>query len=108
MKYLTIGEKQRPIYYGWGGLELFEELTGVNALKFEELQSINMKQTRLLVYAGFVNGAETAGQDVDFDKKDVIKWLNEDLELLEQVMIVLLESMPGVKKKKQAGKKQPN
>lgn len=108
MKYLTINEKQYPIWYGWGGLELFEELTGVNARDFEQLQNINMKQTRLLVYAGLVNGAETAGKEVDFSEEDVKKWLNDDLDVLEDATNALMASMPSVKKKKPIKKQARN
>ena len=93
MKYLTVDKKERPINFGWGALELFEELTGISGYDWSALQKMKMKDSRMLIYSGFVNGAEVTGKEVDFNPDDVKRWLNEDMSLLESVMEIFIHDM---------------
>ena len=87
-------DKYRPVFFGWSAIEKFEEMTDIPFAEMGEALQ-NMKATVLIafIYAGLYGGAKKTKTAIDFDREDVINWLDE-VDNLELVMKSYIDCMP--------------
>lgn len=103
MDYLKVGDKQRPIYFGFLAYKIYEKKTGNNA--FSGFANINAGDFVALAEAGFLAAAEYCNLEIDFTESDVMQWLDaDDKKLVADVLEILAEAEGGKKKPKKASK----
>jgi len=98
MKNIEIGGKVRPVLYDINALAEFNALTNTSLAWIFEMMgnplSMDMNELRALAYSGLKYGAEESNQVVDFELKDVGKWLTSDFDKWQEFMAALAEGMP--------------
>jgi hypothetical protein len=104
MKTIEIGGKQRPVLYDINALAEFNEATKTSLdWIFKMLANpltMDMNQFRWMAYVGLKNGCEETNTPVDFNLKDVGKWLTADFKKWEEFMAALAEGFPGADESK--------
>ena len=97
MKTIKIGGKKRPLDFDYNALCDYEDLVGSNF--FDAIRSIDLRRGRALVYMGLKSGARKDNQNFDYTLEEVGEWLQEeDATIMEEVMIIVTESLPQKKK----------
>ena len=104
MKFIKIGDLDRPISFGWNATCEFEDLTGGAAYK--AILDMDHRKLRALLYVGLRLGAKEEKKDFEYTIEDVGGWLDGiGLELIEEVSILFAKSLPQEKPGKTGAKK---
>lgn len=95
--FIELGGQQRPVRFGYAGLYNYEVTTGRNALadfaKMQDgFQSVSVVHLVDLVYSGLLSGYKSEKRNVDFEKEDIVEWLDSDTIL--EVMKAFAASFP--------------
>jgi hypothetical protein len=106
-KLIKIGEKSRPVFFGFAALRKFEELSGVNMSDIDSvLVNPSIDTIVKFVYAGLYGGARKKIQPFDFELSDIEDWLDDyGFDKLPELMEVYMSCMPQVEAEGQAPKK---
>jgi hypothetical protein len=101
LTHIELGEKQRPILFGWGAATIMEEESGRPFPEFAAAfaqSKYTAKDVVLLAYAGLANGCEYTDTPVDFTVRKVGAWLDaaHDPTLLTRLMELFVKGFPQV------------
>lgn len=97
-QFFKIGNKNRPVRFGYGAIYQYEKKTGQSVLAL--LDEISSGQIRLsaiidLTFAGLINGAKSNNIRVEFDADTVAQWFDEvDQQFIEQLIMFFASSFP--------------
>jgi hypothetical protein len=100
VKTINIGGKERPVYFGWNALAIFEEKTGIGLSDIGDAISAGMTTKVFIdfVYAGLVGGVKKTKSEHDFTSDDVGDWLDDyGVENMGKISEIYMEAMPMVK-----------
>jgi hypothetical protein len=111
MHEIEIGGKHRPINFGIGALVLYCGEKGIPVARMDS--AINMELMTLqdltdLIYCALLAGYRRARLQVDFDKNDLLDWMDDTAAFARAMEAFASSQQPeGLKKKEQlkAGRK---
>ena len=103
MKTIKIDGLDKPIRFNFNALCEFEDITGIPFM--EGIASLDLRGMRALIYVGLKSGAQQDGKPFEYTIDQVGEWLQVDTKLMEEVAIILAESLPQGKPGKTGAKK---
>lgn len=90
--YITIGGQERPIRFGYKAIKAISKKLKLKLGDFQQIMD-SFENIEVLAYYGFINGAESVGQKVDFNLKDIADWLDLDgMGKIQEILTVFGES----------------
>ena len=97
MEYIQVNDQPRPFRFS---LLAIKKLCKITESKLSELAQVldDIENIITMVHIGFEMGAKKEEVKIDFSRKDVEQWLDEDYSILEQAMEIFSNSMSSGKK----------
>ena len=97
MDYIQVDNQPRPFRFS---LLAIKKLCKLTESKLSELGQVldHIENIITMVHIGFEMGAKKEDVKIDFSRKDVEQWLDEDYSILEQSMEIFSNSMSSGKK----------
>ena len=97
MEYIQVNDQPRPFRFS---LLAIKKLCKLTESKLSELAQVldDIENIITMVHIGFEMGAKKEEVKIDFSRKDVEQWLDEDYGILEQAMEIFSNSMSSGKK----------
>ena len=97
MEYIQVNDQPRPFRFS---LLAIKKLCKLTESKLSELALVldDIENIITMVHIGFEMGAKKEKVKIDFSRKDVEQWLDDDYSILEQAMEIFSNSMSSGKK----------
>ena len=97
MEYIQVDNQPRPFRFS---LLAIKKLCKLTESKLSELGQVldDIDNIITMIHIGFEMGAKKEGIKIDFSRKDIEQWLDDDYSILEQAMEIFSNSMSSGKK----------
>lgn len=97
MEYIKVEDQPRPFRFS---IMAMKKLCKITESKLSELATVldDIDNIILMIQIGFEMGAKKEGIAIDFSRKDIEQWLDDDYTILEQAMEIFGNSMSNGKK----------
>lgn len=97
MEYIKVNNQPRPFRFS---IMAMKKLCKMTESKLSELGQVldDIENIILMIQIGFEMGAKKEGTQIDFSRKDIEQWLDDDYSILEQAMDIFGRSMSNGKK----------
>ena len=97
MEYIQVENQPRPFRFS---LLAIKKLCKLTESKLSELAQVldDIENIITMVHIGFEMGAKKEGIKVDFSRKDIEQWLDDDYSIIEQASEIFSNSMSSGKK----------
>lgn len=101
VKYVKIGNEERPVKYGFAALIEFTEANGLTMADLDNLgDNMSLKDAVFLVYIGLKHGARVEKKPFQKSIEDIADWLDENSGAMEEVLSVFGDSFGGAAEEK--------
>ena len=97
MEYIQVDNQPRPFRFS---LLAIKKLCKITESKLSELAQVldDIENIITMVHIGFEMGAKKEGIKIDFSRKDIEQWLDDDYSIIEQASEIFSNSMSSGKK----------
>ena len=97
MEYIQVDNQPRPFRFS---LLAIKKLCKITESKLSELAQVldDIENIITMVHIGFEMGAKKEGVKIDFSRKDIEQWLDDDYSIIEQASEIFSNSMSSGKK----------
>ena len=97
MEYIQVNDQPRPFRFS---LLAIKKLCKLTESKLSELALVldDVENIITMVHIGFEMGAKKEGVKIDFSRKDIEEWLDDDYSIIEQASDIFSNSMSSGKK----------
>ena len=97
MEYIEINQQARPFRFSLIAMKKLCKLTK-SKLSGLGVALDDIENIVTMIHIGFEMGAKKEGVEIDFSRKDVEEWLDDDYSIIEQAMTIFAKSMTTGKK----------
>ena len=97
MEYIQVENQPRPFRFS---LLAIKKLCKLTESRLSELAQVldDIENIITMVHIGFEMGAKKEGVKIDFSRKDIEQWLDDDYSIIEQASEIFSNSMSNGKK----------
>jgi hypothetical protein len=97
IRHFEIGDKPRPVKFGFNTYAEFERLSGKSLINLSAGEVLTVEQLLLLVFCALREGARKTGEPFDYTKEDVGDWFDENPNVLTDITAFFVESQGEAK-----------